>query len=399
MNSIRFDKIILITGHKDKHQKYLDWLNNNNFRFDTIPAPNELCSSLDEETAIILLSDKIPIDRILSYMDERKVTLALENKPANCELTQLILLSEGKVDRKLHKFMMDGVIDVIYINDVEESIFVGKMHRYLNFVDSTLQNMQFIQDKIDNEIHARRIQDALMPRNLTILTDFFADWMLSIKSKHILSGDFYWFHRSQDKLIFIMGDCTGHGTSAAMLTLMAITIIEKIVIERKITYPGSILSLIDSEFNRIFIENNNFSATEILDGMDASIIIYDPINLSIEYATAMRSILLVRNNEEIILKGDRIPISGGNIYGVKIFTTHKLTLQKEDILYLYSDGFTDQLGAFSGKKLSAKRFREILMEICDMPLSEQKEILDEVMDAWQGENSQTDDISIFAFRV
>ena len=88
------------------------------------------------------------------------------------------------------------------------------------------------------------------------------------------------------------------------------------------------------------------------------------------------------------------------IYPVlKPFNKYQFELQKNDTLYIFSDGFIDQMGGKHGKKLLIKRFKVGLLRIQDKSMQEQKDILGKFLTKWMNGLEQTDDILIFGVKV
>ncbi|MFH1321749.1 MAG: SpoIIE family protein phosphatase, partial [Bacteroidota bacterium] len=98
------------------------------------------------------------------------------------------------------------------------------------------------------------------------------------------------------------------------------------------------------------------------------------------------------------ISGDKTPI-GGDTHKFYDFTTHKINLQKGDTIYMFSDGYHDQFGGAKGKKFMKKRFKQLLLDIVDKPMTEQKEILNKTIEDWKGITEQVDDILIIGVRV
>jgi serine phosphatase RsbU (regulator of sigma subunit) len=81
------------------------------------------------------------------------------------------------------------------------------------------------------------------------------------------------------------------------------------------------------------------------------------------------------------------------------FDNHEVILQKGDIVYIFSDGYADQIGGQESDKFMYARFRELLLKIKDEPMAEQQRVLDENFASWKGHHEQLDDILIIGFRV
>ena len=81
------------------------------------------------------------------------------------------------------------------------------------------------------------------------------------------------------------------------------------------------------------------------------------------------------------------------------FTNHSIRLKKGDSLYLFSDGYVDQLGGPQRKTFRAINFRNLLLEIQDRPMEKQKTILLEKLALWQGELEQIDDVLVMGIKI
>ena len=81
------------------------------------------------------------------------------------------------------------------------------------------------------------------------------------------------------------------------------------------------------------------------------------------------------------------------------FTNHEIQLIKDDIFYLFSDGYIDQFGGENGRKFSSKAFRELLLSIHTKSMAEQRVILDENFDMWRGDLNQIDDVLVIGGRI
>ena len=88
------------------------------------------------------------------------------------------------------------------------------------------------------------------------------------------------------------------------------------------------------------------------------------------------------------------------IYPVKKpFSSFKFKLRKGDSLYIFSDGFIDQMGGQDGKKLLNRRFKAGLLKMQEKSITEQEQVLENFLQKWKNGFEQTDDIIIFGIRV
>lgn len=248
------------------------------------------------------------------------------------------------------------------------------------------------KDITDSINYAKRIQDALLPEQSS-LTSIFSESFILFKPKDIVSGDFYWFTQHENKKIIVVADCTGHGVPGALMSMIGCNILNKIILDEGITQPDMILNRLNEEVRTALKQREN--ASETRDGMDISIITITGTEL--QYAGAHRPLYLINNNELKEIKADKFSI-GGIQEEKRTFTNHVLTLQKNDLLYLSSDGFADQFGGESGKKLMTKNFKEKLLNLQNDPMQAQKMILDEWIENWKGMREQVDDILVIGIK-
>jgi serine phosphatase RsbU (regulator of sigma subunit) len=81
------------------------------------------------------------------------------------------------------------------------------------------------------------------------------------------------------------------------------------------------------------------------------------------------------------------------------FSTQNLKLKKGDSIYLFSDGYVDQLGGPHRKTFRAINFRKLLLKIQDHPMEQQRSLLLKQMASWQGEVEQIDDVLVMGIRI
>lgn len=242
--------------------------------------------------------------------------------------------------------------------------------------------------------YAQRIQTAIFttPKQLK---EIFPDSFIYQKAKDIVSGDFYWARKINGKIIFSVADCTGHGVPGAFMSLIGIEFFRQIVVDKEILDPAAILNEMNSHFDQAF---GNLDQLSLKDGIDLGCCAFDHKKQVLEYAGAFNPLYLVRNNAIMEVKGDRI-IVGPN-YGAQRgkFENRRVELQKDDVLYLFSDGYPDQFGGPEGKKFKYRRFRHLLMSIHKLPMREQRQKLEDHMKDWMGNLDQIDDQTVIGIR-
>jgi serine phosphatase RsbU (regulator of sigma subunit) len=243
--------------------------------------------------------------------------------------------------------------------------------------------------------YASRIQTAILPDDEEI-RDLGKDCFILYLPKEIVSGDFYWFNNSHDKLIVAAGDCTGHGVPGALMSMLGISFLEEIVNYRGITESGKILDELKKEVQRALRQKGK--RNEAKDGMDMSLCVIDRLENRLQFSGANNNLYLVRNNELLEYPADRIPI-GISEKTDPDFKTISIDIYSDDIIYMLSDGYVDQFGGPNHKKYKFEALKALLIEIHKFPLQEQKQKLAREFNEWKGINEQIDDVVIIGLKI
>jgi serine phosphatase RsbU (regulator of sigma subunit) len=246
----------------------------------------------------------------------------------------------------------------------------------------------------DNIWYAEKIQRAILPVEDQI-NSVFSEHFILFKPRDIVSGDFYYFRKIGKKMVFAVADCTGHGVSGAIMSIMANSFLNETLSHRYSLKPNKILDDIRERIKTTLHQAGKYHETQ--DGMDIALCILDPDTLIMQYAGAYLPVYIIRKKKLIVFKGDRQPVS---IYLKEIpFTYHEIQLEKEDVIYLLSDGYASQLGGKYRKRFLTYNLKQLLLKINKRPLKEQRKILNDTIENWRGENEQMDDICIIGLKL
>ncbi len=296
-----------------------------------------------------------------------------------------------------------------------------KQKKQANFeISSALEHIKYQNLNITRSInYAQRIQNALLPRIEKLKRNLPESFIL-FKPRDIVSGDFYWFSEAEpsfskqssiiekikqkgslNKLItsknFIISavDCTGHGVPGAFMSMIGINILNEII-NRGIVEADLILNELHKEVRHALKQKHS----ENKDGMDMSLCVIKKDEKIVEFAGANNPLVYIKNNEINIIKGDRKGIGGEQKETERLFTKHTVKLDAPTTFYIFSDGYIDQFGGKDGRKLFPKYFRQILLQIHDKPMDEQKNLLDKKFKEWKGDKyQQVDDVLVIGFKL
>ncbi|MFH2095358.1 MAG: two-component regulator propeller domain-containing protein [Bacteroidota bacterium] len=306
----------------------------------------------------------------------------------------LIIKIREKNHRKLQEYLQK-TLDERTREVVEQKEEIEMQRDKLEQANQELKSKN--KDITDSINYAQRIQAAILPQS-HILEKQFPESFIFYRPRDIVSGDFYWFERIGNRFVIVCADATGHGVPGAFMSLISITLIKDFLKNEETATPGKLLSLLDEEIRFTLSQEKETISRTPTDGLDVSIceICLDSHNIVL--ASAMRPVYIHTGGRFIYLKGSRFPI-GGVHTKAKAFREEKLPLGKGDTIYLFSDGYPDQFGGDSGKKMKMVRFRNILEKAVAKDMHEQHRIVEHEFDTWRGDYGQVDDVLFMGIKI
>lgn len=247
----------------------------------------------------------------------------------------------------------------------------------------------------DSIYYASYIQSALMPSREEwdrILPESF----IYYNPKDIVSGDFYWIRKNRNIILVVAADCTGHGVPGAFMSILGISFLNEIYTKGNIPSAKSVLNQLREKVMKALRQTGN--AMEPKDGLDIALCIIDTESGTLQFAGANNPVYILRNQELIEIKGDKMPIGIAPEMETS-FSNHTFQLQPDDTLYLFTDGYPDQFGGINGEKFKYRNFRNLLLKLQKYTLEEQGKKIATVLENWKGEHWQVDDILVIGFKV
>ena len=291
-------------------------------------------------------------------------------------------INDIQVQFKLEAMMKEAEYERIKQNKLQE--LIGKIN--IQKEDIFRKNIA-LTDSIN---YASRIQQAALTSHSYIKKNSPVDFFIYYNPKDIVSGDFYWASKKDDKFYFSVCDSTGHGVPGAYMSLLNISYLHEAIKEKNIAEPNLILDYVRSRI----IEK--LSPNDQKDGMDGVLLCIDTSTNKITYAASYNAPLIIRNNEIIILEADKMPVGMG--IKTEPFKCYNLEYLKGDMVYLFTDGFADQFGGVNGKKLMKKHLHSLMAETARFPIDQQSQLFQKIFDDWHGTLEQVDDITIVGLK-
>ena len=264
------------------------------------------------------------------------------------------------------------------------------------------------KDIMDSIRYAKRIQNAAIPSPEAVISEL-KDLFILYRPRDVVSGDFYWMGVENEKLIMIAADCTGHGVPGAFTSMLGISMLNDIIGKEATTAPDIILN----ELRKNIVQSLKQTPDgESKDGMDIAILTIDKKTASLDFAGAMNPLFIVRTaaldkvsdsftgDDSVRLyeiKGDKMPAAIHE--KMDPFSKTTIRIFPDDKFYMFSDGYEDQFGGPKHHKFMRKNFKKLLLQIHNLPMAEQKEILERTLEEWRGDLPQVDDILVIGFSV
>ncbi len=312
----------------------------------------------------------------------------------NLVLNQQIELKNVESSRQQIAIALIGVILII----VGVVVFIlnkqNKQKQRINLQLAEKNNIIEEQHKdiTDSIQYSKRIQEAIMP-SLHAWEEILPNSFVLYKPKDVLSGDFYWLEKSKDIIYFAACDCTGHGVPGAMVSVICSTALNRSVKEFGIKDTGKILDKV----RELVLETFEKSESDVQDGMDISVCALNTKTLELKWSGANNPLWYLQNGELPEVTANKQPI--GKVDNPTPFTTQTIQLNKNDIIYIFTDGYADQFGGPKGKKFKYKQLKELLIANSTKKMAEQKEILLNTFNTWKGNLEQVDDVCVIGVRV
>ncbi len=320
---------------------------------------------------------------------------------------EVILLSLAVVDR-FNMFKEEAFSSLQEINEMKSRQNEELEIQVRDRTKEVIQQKELVEEKnkeiIDSINYSKRIQNAIIP-SVDIFKSKFKDAFVLFQPKDIVSGDFYWLGESVLKdesgkdlkcTIFSVGDCTGHGVPGAIISVLGLRTLMATNNHPDVKNTGDILNYLNKEISELF--NSSRSEVQIRDGMDIAVCAYHEESGRLFFSGAKNGLYLLRKGEVIEYKGDKHVIgSHDENYS---FGYQTIFLEKGDRIFLTSDGYVDQFGGPSGKKMKPRLLRERLEETSDLSIVDQGENLEKFLSNWKGfEIEQTDDVCLIAVEI
>ncbi len=343
-------------------------------------------------------NDSISVENTEGKMLEMEVKYDINKK----ETALKVQKREIEASNTQKNYLIMGIICVLLLLTISVRGYNQKKKSNMIITQQKTLVEHKQKEIVDSLNYAKRIQKGIMP-NENEFAKIFENSFILYKPKDIVSGDFYWFVQIVDKskniniVAFAAADCTGHGVPGAFMSMLNSTLLNQCIVNPDIKTPSDALNYINRELPKNLKSTDGESS--IRDGMDIALCIIDLNTSELLFSGANNPCWVIRNNILIELKATKQAITASDEMTKKTFISESFTLQKNDSVYIFTDGYTDQFGGPKGKKFKHKQFSELLLSVQTDEMEIQKNKLNDIFKNWKGDLEQVDDVLIVGIRL
>jgi serine phosphatase RsbU (regulator of sigma subunit) len=360
----------------------------------------ELERSIEVLKEVLNLKDTLYKKNLEEKLSEINTVHEVEKKES-----QIQALNETQQQQKLINYLLAGVVLVSgiflvvairnYRRKKRDNIIIERQKNEVSAKNAIIEHKQ--QEIIDSINYGKRLQNAILPSS-AYWNSALSDSFIYYCPKDIVAGDFYWMETAGPYLYVAAADSTGHGVPGAMVSVVCSNALNRSLLEFKLSETGTILD----KTRELVIATFGKSDQEVKDGMDISLLRIDTrtlgtVEVSLQWSGANNPLYYTKKGEMETLKADKQPI-GRSDHPVP-FQSHDFTLARGEVLYLITDGFSDQFGGENGKKFMSKRLKDLLLHHSQQPAQEQKEQVEKAFSGWKGPIDQVDDVTVIGICI
>jgi serine phosphatase RsbU (regulator of sigma subunit)/tetratricopeptide (TPR) repeat protein len=337
---------------------------------------------------------EVVIQKQYQYEYEKKMIKDSLKATETAKINEIKYNQEIKA-QKLYSYI--GVVGSVLLLVVVIVVFRGYQIKRKSNLELEIKNKVIEEKSIeitDSITYAKRIQQAILPPH--------SEFKLALKKcfvfyepKDIVAGDFYWIHKNEDTVFYAAADCTGHGVPGAMVSVVCYNALNRAVKEYGLITPADILNKTSELVVDAFKQSED--QRNIKDGMDIALCAIDFKRKQLQYSGANNPLYLLRDGELVEIKANKRSV--GDSYRTEDFINHSVSLNVNDCIYTFSDGYADQFGGPKGKKFMLKRLKNLLLSISELSIDSQHQKIEAEFYNWKGETFQIDDVCVIGVKI
>jgi serine phosphatase RsbU (regulator of sigma subunit) len=309
------------------------------------------------------------------------------------------------VANSLHKMNTNETgfdIELTSNTNDEVGFLIKEFNNTILFLKNIYKNIENLNRQFKESVKvALYIQSSIIPNDISFIRCF-DDFFIYYKPKDTISGDIYLIRElNKDEYVLLIIDCTGHGVSGALITILVKSIERELLGMQTGSMSIStskILHLFNKRIKEILNQNTKDSMTLSDVGFDGGVLYINKKDKLGMYSGANSNIFISQSGNIKTLKTDRHSIGYKKSDVEYQFSEYYIDLSLEQTIYLTTDGFIDQLGGQKGFPFAKKKFIKLIEENHKKPLRKQKDIFEEEVNKYQSDYDQTDDRTVIALK-
>lgn len=263
--------------------------------------------------------------------------------------------------------------------------------------EAARKELQAVLNEMSDSInYASHIQRSVLPDS-SLFETIFQDHLVIWQPRDTVGGDMYWCRLWGDGLLVILGDCTGHGVPGAFMTLIASGALDNAMEGVPNEHLGALVQRIHQLIQTTLGQHGEGSTSD--DGMELGACFIGSELNELIFVGARFELYIIENEMVSTIKGTK---SGTGYRGISLsqeFEEHRITNLAGKTFFMSSDGLIDQVGEETKRSYGKKRFKELLLSIQHLPMSEQKDIIYQTLNDYQGTQARRDDVAVIGFKV
>jgi len=303
-------------------------------------------------------------------------------------------VSHGDLEAELSVRRVDEIgVLAVSLHDMVVSL----KHMILVAMQKTSEAEEATKTIIQGINYASKIQRDLLPRNYAF-DKAFADYCIIWKPRDIVGGDIFWLKNFERGTILCVCDCTGHGTSGAMLTMLVVSALESCIWPSNCHDTAEVIWQIEQKLVSNFnVNSGERNLDEIQDGCDLAVL-FIARDGSVGVSSGHIPVFVCDGKEVHQIKGQRIAVGEGRLKSKDEINVVRIEAKADNTFYIGTDGLFDQPGGPLSIPFGYGTFKRIILSNHGEKLSVISDKLWGAFEEYRGEETRVDDIQLISFK-
>ena len=376
---------------------------------ETLGSDYDISVAMDGEDALEMVSEDPPdlilLDIMMPGMDGYEVCKRLK-ADENTKKIPIIFLTAMTEEQDEARGLALGAVDYVtkpFSPGLVKSRVQNQLELKLNRDDLEAAH-KHTRESIE---YASLIQRAVLPEN-NLFREYFKDYFAIWHPKDMVGGDIYFFEelRHKDECLLFFIDCTGHGVPGAFVTML-VKAVEKQIISKILTNPDMdvspawIMGYFNNSLKKLLKQENAESVSNA--GWDGGIIYYNKKDMIIKFCGAETPLFFVDTTGKInMVKGNRYSVGYKKCKMDYEYKESILQVREGMKFYCTTDGYLDQNGGEKDFPFGKTRFKNIIKNYHNEPMTEQQKIFLSEMKKYEDmipNNDRNDDMTLIGFTI